>query len=174
MSCHPATMSWEAAPVCSTVICFASLVGLPCSLVRGDLMEVCPLSRGVMSLGGSTPISSITEEPSLFPYSFTHTSMGLPCGALSLAGEIWAYPVSSQCQSGLGPSLFARSFPVHDRRGSTSCTSSFPLFWVSLSAPLAYSTSRRLSGFRICCPYHSILAPNRFDASRTIVLSRFR
>src|SRR6266849_7729083 len=112
MSCHPATMSWEAAPVCSTVICFASLVGLPCSLVRGDLMEVCPLSRGVMSLGGSTPISSITEEPSLFPYSFTHTSMGLPCGALSLAGEIWAYHVSSQCQSGLGPSLFARSFPV--------------------------------------------------------------
>src|SRR5437764_8795639 len=83
MSCHPATMSWEAAPVCSTIICFASLIGLPCSLVRRDLVEVCPLSRGVILRVCSTPIPSITEEPSLFPRSCTHTSIGFPCGSLS-------------------------------------------------------------------------------------------
>lgn len=136
-------------------------------------MEVCPLSRGVMSPDGSTPISSITEKPSLSPRSCTHTSIGSPCGSLSLSGKIWAYHVSSQCQSGLGPSLSAGSLSVHDRRALNSCTGSIPV-WASLSAPLACSASRRLSGFRICCPYHSILAPNRFGASRSIVFSRFR
>src|SRR6476646_5966328 len=118
MSCHPSTSLWEAAPVCSTVICLASLIGLPCSLVRGDRVEVCPLSRGVMSHTRSTPISSVTEERSLPPLSCTHTSTGFPCELLSLTGEIWAYHVSSQCQSGLGPSLFAGSLCVHDRRAS--------------------------------------------------------
>src|SRR6266699_5637854 len=49
----------------------------------------------------------------------------------------------------------------------------FP-FWASLSASLACSALRQLTGFRICCPYHSILAPNRIDARSTIVLSRFQ
>jgi hypothetical protein len=51
-------------------------------------MEVCPLSREVMLLGGSTPISSITEKRSLSPRSCTHTPIGCPYGLLSLAGEI--------------------------------------------------------------------------------------
>jgi len=39
---------WEAAPAAvAAVICFASLVGLPCSLVPKDQREVCPLSRGM-------------------------------------------------------------------------------------------------------------------------------
>jgi len=47
-----------------------------------DLAEVCPLSRGVMSPYGSTPIRSITERPSLSPHSSTRTAMGSPCGSL--------------------------------------------------------------------------------------------
>ncbi len=93
--------------------------------------------------------------------------------AFPMPGEIWACHVSSQCPSGLGPSLFAGSFCVHDRRTKTSCTGSIP-FWASLSASLACWPLRRLSGFRIRCPYHSILAPNRVDARSPIVLSRFR
>jgi len=73
------------------VICFASLIGLPCSLVRGDLVEVCPLSRGVILRVCSTPIPSITEEPSLFPRSCTHTSIGFPCGSLSRCRERYGF-----------------------------------------------------------------------------------
>ena len=39
----------------------------------------------------------------------------------------WAYHVSSQCLSGLGPSLSAGSFDVHDWRAPTSCTSYIPI-----------------------------------------------
>ena len=46
-------------------------------------MEVCPLSREVILRVCSTPIPSSTEEPSLFPRSCTHTSIGFPCGSLS-------------------------------------------------------------------------------------------
>src|SRR5947209_13860723 len=49
-----------------------------------------------------------------------------------------------------------------------------PLFGASLSASLACQTSRRLSGFCICCPYHSILAPYCIDACSYTVFSRFQ
>jgi len=58
--------------------------------------------------------------------------------ASPMPGEIGAYHVSSQCQSGVGPSLSAESHPVHDRRANNSCTGSVPV-WASLSAPLACS-----------------------------------
>src|SRR6266446_7347670 len=127
MSCHPATMSWEAAPVCSTIICFASLIGLPCSLVRGDLVEVCPLIwwGDLASLFNPYPLHYRGAFAfSTFLYPHLHR---LPLRvAFPMPGEIWAYHVSFQCQSGLGPSLSAGSLCVHDRRTKTSCTSSIP------------------------------------------------
>src|SRR5207248_10805623 len=48
--------------------------------------EVCPLSRGVMSPGGSTPVRPATGRPSLVPSSFTRSPIGSPYGLLSLAG----------------------------------------------------------------------------------------
>jgi len=42
----------------------------------------------------SIPIRHITWRPSLFPRSFTRTSIGRPCSRLSLSGEIRAYRVS--------------------------------------------------------------------------------
>ena len=69
-----------------------------------DLMEVCPLSRGVMLPDGLTPIHSITERLSLSPSSFTRNPIGSPCGLLSLlAGEITGLPRSAYIPSdGLG------------------------------------------------------------------------
>src|SRR5689334_15597867 len=59
---------WGAAPaVITAVICFASLVGLPGSLVPRDPEEVCSLARGVIA----TPIQTITAWHWLFPPSFT-------------------------------------------------------------------------------------------------------
>ena len=48
-----------------------------------DLAEVCPLSRGVMSPCGSTPILPITGRHSLSPPSHTRRPIGSPCGSLS-------------------------------------------------------------------------------------------
>lgn len=67
-------------------------------------MEVSPLSREVMLSEDSTPILSITERHSLCPSSYTRSYMGSPCGSLSLMrqGELRAYHVPRECQSGLG------------------------------------------------------------------------
>src|SRR5215510_6595270 len=64
MACH-STVSWEAAPatfsawaVSVVVICLASSVGWPGDLVTKDQTEVCPLSRGVISLSEGNPYPS--------------------------------------------------------------------------------------------------------------------
>ena len=61
-----------------------------------DLMEVCPLSRGVMLLASSTPIRPITGRSSLFPSSFTCNPISSPYGSPSLSpGEITGLPRSA-------------------------------------------------------------------------------
>ena len=62
------------------------------SLVTEDQREVCPLSGGVMSPGGSTPIRSITDRRSLPPSSFTRRPIGSSCESLSLAGRTTGLP----------------------------------------------------------------------------------
>src|SRR5262245_3006552 len=91
---------WESAPVsvATAVICFLSSEGWPNSLVMQDQMDVSTLSRRVMSPVGSTLIHSITEWPSLLPSSPSRTSIGLPYGSLSLAGDVRGYHVPSQSQ----------------------------------------------------------------------------
>src|SRR5215213_2565641 len=49
MACQ-SSIAWETALAWFAIICFVSLIGLPGDLVRKDLVEVCPLSRGVMLL----------------------------------------------------------------------------------------------------------------------------
>src|SRR5947207_8943693 len=65
MLCHSSAL-WEAAPTelpgsivsgVSVIICFASLIVLPRSLVMKDPMEVCPLSREGMVLLFAHPLS---------------------------------------------------------------------------------------------------------------------
>jgi hypothetical protein len=91
---------WESAPVsvATAVICLLSSGGWPNSLVRQDQMDVGPLSRGVMLPVGVTHIHSITEWPLLLPSSPSRTSIGLPCGSLSLTGDVRGYHVPSQSQ----------------------------------------------------------------------------
>jgi len=73
-----------------------------------DLREVSAFAGGVMSLGRSTPIRSITERPSLVPSSFTRSPVGEPCGSLShparvgRLGGLRAYHVPSLLRCGLG------------------------------------------------------------------------
>jgi len=79
--------------------------------------EVCPLSGGVMSPGGSTPVRPATGRPSLPPSSFTRSPIGSSCDSLSPRGGLRAYHVASPRPRGLGPA----STPVarHLRRTSS-------------------------------------------------------
>src|SRR5262245_60590216 len=96
------TLLWGAAPaVVTAVICFASLVGLPRSLVPRDPEEVCSLARGVIS----TPIQTITAWHWLFPPSFTR----------NLVTGLRAYHVQPEKPHGLGPLYPPVVLAVHDR-----------------------------------------------------------
>src|SRR5262245_13464686 len=64
----------------TAVNCSASQASCSDGLVRRHPREVSPLSRGVISPGGSTPIRSITERHSLPPSSSTRRPIGAPCG----------------------------------------------------------------------------------------------
>ena len=90
----------ESAPVSvvTAVICLLSAGSWPSSLVTKDQMDVCPLARGVMLRGRSTPIHLITRWRSLLPSSYARTPVGLPCGSLSLAGDVRGSHVPSQSQ----------------------------------------------------------------------------
>src|SRR2546428_4296585 len=61
-----------------------------------DQRDVSPLSRGVMLPVGATPIHPITGWPSLLPSSPSCTSVGSPCGSLSLTGDVRGCHVPSQ------------------------------------------------------------------------------
>jgi hypothetical protein len=90
----------ESAPVsvATAVICLLSSGSWPNSLVMQDQMDVSPLSRGVILPVGTTPIHPITGWPSLFPSSSSRTSVGSPCGSLSLTGDVRGCHVPSQSQ----------------------------------------------------------------------------
>jgi hypothetical protein len=81
------------------------------SRVTQDHWEVGPLSWGVMSPGGSTPVRPATGRPSLPPRSFTRRPIGSPCGALSPRvaprGRRRAYHVPPMYRGWGGPQLSA-------------------------------------------------------------------
>src|SRR5439155_306265 len=80
----------ESAIVCvaTAVICLLSSRSWPSSLVMKDQMDVCPLARGVILPGRSTPIHPITGWRSLLPSSYARTPIGSPYGLRSLTGSV--------------------------------------------------------------------------------------
>jgi hypothetical protein len=103
---------------------------------------------------------------------FFHIPVPTPLSA-SLAGHfpVTGFPCFVSCPSGLGPSLSAGSLCVHDRRTRTSCTGSVP-FGQACQHLWLVGRHDVYQDARLCCPYHSILAPNCVDARSPIVLSR--
>ena len=72
-----------------------------------DPREVGPLSGGVISPGGSTPIRPVSDRHSLPPSSFTRRPVGSPCGSLSPAGRTTGLPRSADVPRWGGSPFFA-------------------------------------------------------------------
>ncbi len=113
MACH-STVVWEDAPVTLaafavvyTVICFSSFVGLSSYLVMKDQMEVCPLSRGVMS---TLPGLRLNSYPPHYRTTFAFSILLYPQPhrltlrlAFPVSGEVTGLPRSTYIPSdGLG------------------------------------------------------------------------
>ena len=116
---------WESAPVsvATAVICLLSSRGWPNSLVMQDQMDVSALSRRVMSPVGSTPIHPVTGWRSLLPSSSSRTSIGVPYGSLSLAGDVRGSHVPSQSHTnGLGALSPPVACGAHDKEWESPCT----------------------------------------------------
>ncbi len=80
-----------------------------------DLMEVCPVARGVMLPCDATPIHAITAWPSLFPSSFTRSAIGVPCGCLPV-WEHYGLTVFRLCNAeGVGPLFPPVAWDAHAR-----------------------------------------------------------
>src|SRR5215475_9806415 len=93
-------------------------------------MDVSSLARGVMLRACSTPIHPITEWPLLLPPSHSRTSIGLPYGALSLAGDVGGYHVPSQSQpDGLGALCPPVALLPMTRKGGVLVPATVP-FWL--------------------------------------------
>ncbi|MFO6129465.1 hypothetical protein, partial [Pseudomonas aeruginosa] len=71
---------------------FPLVEGWTSFLVEKDQVEVCPLSRGMMSPYGSTPIRPITGRHSLSPHSFTRTTNSIPYGLPAPKGSDTGLP----------------------------------------------------------------------------------
>jgi hypothetical protein len=115
----------ESAPVsvATAVICFLPSGGWPNSLVMQDQTDVSALSRGVMLPMGATPIHPITGWLSLLPSSYSRTPIGLPCGTLSLAGDVRGSHVPSQSQTnGVGALCPPVAWDAHDKEARSPCT----------------------------------------------------
>ncbi len=79
--------------------------------MREDPREVGPLSGGVMSPFGSTPIRPVNGRHSLPPPSFTRRPMGVSCESLSPEGRTTGLPRSVAVPEWVGPPLFAGGAP---------------------------------------------------------------
>ncbi len=116
-----------------------------------------PLQRGLRFFHVPVPTPPSASLAGRFPD--VGRAMGFPCFV----------PMPEWVRS-----ILFRREPLCSRQENEDLLYRLRSLWASLSASLACWPSRRLSGFRICCPYHSILAPNCVDARSPIVLSRFR
>ena len=91
----------------AAVICSASQASCSDGLVRRHQREVGPLSRGVISPEGSTPIRPATGRPSLPPSSSTRRPLGPPYGGPTPKGGRRAYHVPRTYQGWFRLCLFA-------------------------------------------------------------------
>lgn len=114
--------------------------------------------------GGATPISFITEERSLSPSSFIRNSIGVPCGSLSLSGELRTSHVPPVCLNGLGPCLFAGDGGVSDEGNYIP---SYPsrTFWFKPVSTFGLFAFTAFSGSS-----HLLAIPSNPSAPTTLVL----
>ena len=139
--------------------------------MRRHQREVGPLSRGVISPEGSTPIRPATGRPSLPPSSSTRRPLGPPYGGPTPKGGRRAYHVPRTYQGWFRLCLFAGGSTAAAGEGEYPCTG--PLtFW---SKPLSAFGLLVLTTFISSSPglaMPSTLAPDRLSASSRRALSR--
>src|SRR5262245_8534667 len=83
------------APATARATALTSLHPSPRRLADGSRPPTPEGSQPACAGGdGATPLRPATGRPSLPPSSFTRSPIGLPCGSLSLAGELRAYHVA--------------------------------------------------------------------------------
>ena len=136
-----------------------------------DPREVGPLSWGVMSPEGSTPIRSIIERPSLPPSSFTRRPIGISYREPTPKGGRRAYHVPRTDHGWVRLCLFAGGSTATAGEEGSPC--SWPLtFWfkpVSVFGLLVLTTFIGSSP-ELAMP--STLAPDRLDAGSRRIPSR--
>jgi hypothetical protein len=120
----------------------------------------------------STPIPSITDRPLLFPQSFTRISIIDLYRPITLAGEIRAYHVPSNCQSGLGSPYSPVAVMSTTEENETSVPATYLLVQADSILGLSFVTTFIGSSRVLAVPLNSSSYPP--DAGRCVGLSRFR
>src|SRR5260370_2146 len=113
---------------------------------------------------GATPISFITEELLLSPSSSIRSSIGVPCGSLSLLGELRTFHVPLVRLDGLGPACSPVMVLSPMRETTYPHTHHIP-FGSSLSAPLACFAFTTFNG-----SLHMLAIPSNPSAPTTLML----
>jgi len=152
-------------------ICFAPRAGWLSVHVRRHPGEVCPLSRGVMSPRGSTPVRPIAGRPSLPPPSFTRRPVGSPRGWPTLAGGRRAYHVASREPSWVRPRLDAGGTSSAPDESAASGPGHLP-FWSEPLSTFGSSLFTTLAAVHLGWPYHAPLVPDRRGAGSRDLGSR--
>ena len=140
--------------------------------MRRHPREVSPLSRGVISPEGSTPIRPITGRPSLLPSSSTRRPIGDPLAAgLPREGGRRAYHVPRMYHGWFRLCLFAGGSTATAGEGEYPCTWPRTFWFKPLSAfGLLVLTTFIGSSPELAMP--STLAPDRLGAGSRRVPSR--
>ena len=139
--------------------------------MRRHQREVGPLSRGVISPEGSTPIRPATGRPSLPPSSSTRRPLGPPYGGPTPKGGRRAYHVPRTYQGWFRLCLFAGGSTAAAGEGEHPCTGPLTFWFKPLSAfGLLVLTTFISSSPGLAMP--STLAPDRLGASSRRALSR--
>ena len=136
-----------------------------------DLREVSPLSRGVISPGGSTPIRPVTERPSLPPSSLPRCFISFLCSRPSFAGRQRGYFVHLFDHSGVRSCLSAGGASSATGDIATPVPGHIP-FW---SKPISILGLFLFTAFISTSPgltRPGLLAPDRRDAGSRRVGSR--
>jgi hypothetical protein len=148
---------------CPRQIGFAPRAGWLSVPVRQHPGEVGPLSRGVISPRGSTPIRPVTGRPSLPPPSFTRRPIGSPRGWPTLAGGRRAYHVASQESSWVRPRLYAGGPSSAPGELGAPGPGHVP-FWSKPISTFGLFFVTTLAAVHLGWPYHAPLVPDRLDA----------
>ena len=118
----------------AAVICSVSQASCSDGLVRRHQREVGPLSRGVISPEGSTPIRPATGRPSLPPSSSTRRPLGSPYGGPTPKGGRRAYHVPRTYQGWFRLCLFAGGSTAAAGEREHPCTGPLTFWFKPLSA----------------------------------------